>query len=169
MDLPFLSNKKASENTERYSWLLHPRDKNKRDVTHPDYDQTTLYIPPSAWKAMTPFETQYWEIKQNHWSTILFFKKGKFYELYERDAEIGNRDFQLKLTDRVNMCMAGVPEATFPEWAARFLAAGHKVARVDERENAIAKKMRESKTGKKGTSYHVLIVNMYLVAIIAFC
>lgn len=29
---------------------------------------------------------QYWKVKQNHWSTILFFKKGKFYEVYERDA-----------------------------------------------------------------------------------
>ena len=35
--------------------------------------------------------------------TVLFFKKGKFYEVYEKDADIGHREFDLKLTDRVNM------------------------------------------------------------------
>lgn len=73
-------------------------------------------------------------MKQDHWSTVLFFKKGKFYELYEKDAgvcaagcaalpllslpflkinptlfrlvpEIGNREFNLKITDRVNMAV----------------------------------------------------------------
>ena len=34
---------------------------------------------------------------------MLFFKKGKFYEVYEKDADIGHREFDLKLTDRVNM------------------------------------------------------------------
>ncbi|EGD83460.1 hypothetical protein PTSG_04067 [Salpingoeca rosetta] len=150
--IPTAGKKQGSSNgsPERYAWLARPRDKNKRTEGHPEFDPTSLYIPPSGWAKMTPFEKQYWDIKQHHWNTILFFKKGKFYELYERDAEIGNREFQLKMTDRVNMCMAGVPEITFPDWAARFLAKGYKVARVDERENAIAKKMRETKTGKKG-------------------
>jgi hypothetical protein len=30
---------------------------------------------------------------------------GKFYELYEKDAEIGQKEFDLKLTERVNMKM----------------------------------------------------------------
>lgn len=47
--------------------------------------------------------------------------------------------------------MAGVPEATFPDWAARFLALGYKVARADERESALAKQMREKQTGAKRT------------------
>jgi hypothetical protein len=31
--------------------------------------------------------------------------QGKFYELYENDAEIGHAEFDLKLTDRVKMKM----------------------------------------------------------------
>jgi hypothetical protein len=31
--------------------------------------------------------------------------QGKFYELYEKDAEIGHNEFDLKLTDRVKMKM----------------------------------------------------------------
>jgi hypothetical protein len=41
--------------------------------------------------------------------------------------------------------MVGVPEKTFGDWAARFLALGYKVARVDEQESALAKEMREKK------------------------
>jgi Xaa-Pro aminopeptidase len=52
----------------------------------PGYDPRTIYIPPSAWKTFTPFETQFWEIKQHHYDTVLFFQKGKFFELYEEDA-----------------------------------------------------------------------------------
>eukprot|EP00055_Hartaetosiga_balthica_P004931 m.13709 g.13709 ORF g.13709 m.13709 type:complete len:1251 (+) comp4189_c0_seq1:110-3862(+) len=141
---------KGKKNDARYGWLVHPRDKNGKGEGEKDYDPTTLHIPQKAWEKFTPFEKQYWEVKQYHWNTILFFKKGKFYELYERDAEIGNREFQLRISDRVNMCMAGVPEATFTDWAARFLARGYRVAKADERENAIAKKMRENMSGKKG-------------------
>jgi DNA mismatch repair protein MSH6 len=50
------------------------------------HDPRTLYIPKSAWSKFTPFEVQFWEIKQTHYDTVLFFQKGKFYELYEEDA-----------------------------------------------------------------------------------
>jgi len=49
---------------------------------------------------------------------ILFFQKGKFFELYEDDAKIGHREFDLKMTHRVKMSMAGVPETSFDFWAA---------------------------------------------------
>lgn len=45
-------------------------------------------------------------------------------ELYERDADIGHTEFDLKLTDRVNMRMVGVPESSFEYWAAKFIAKG---------------------------------------------
>lgn len=112
----------------------------------PGYDPRTVYIPKSAWQEFTPFEKQFWEIKQDHWDTVLFFQKGKFYELYEEDALIGHREFDLKLTDRVKMKMVGVPEASFDLFAAKFLALGYKVGRVDQCETAVAKGMR---TGDK--------------------
>ena len=50
--------------------------------------------------------------------------EGKFYELYENDADIGAKQFDLKMTDRVNMRMVGVPETSFEFWAAKFIAKG---------------------------------------------
>ncbi|EHK19322.1 uncharacterized protein TRIVIDRAFT_81241 [Trichoderma virens Gv29-8] len=131
------------EPDERYTWLANIRDKEKRSPTDPDYDPRTLYIPPIAWNKFSPFEKQYWEIKQDLWDTIVFFKKGKFYELYEKDATIGHQEFDFKMTDRVNMRMVGVPEGSLDHWVNQFIAKQYKVARVEQMETNLGKEMRE--------------------------
>ncbi|CAG8434233.1 1760_t:CDS:10 [Ambispora gerdemannii] len=126
------------KNEERYSWLLKVKDNEGNSEGSPNYDPRTLYIPPSAWSKFTPFEKQFWEIKSAHWDT-----------LYERDADIGHTEFDLKLTDRVNMRMVGVPEMSFDHWAAQFIAKGYKVAKVDQMETALGKEMREKAAKSK--------------------
>ncbi|EKM57980.1 uncharacterized protein PHACADRAFT_116507 [Phanerochaete carnosa HHB-10118-sp] len=129
-------------NEDPFGFLVDVRDKDGVRPSEPGYDPRTLYIPPKAWKAFTPFEKQFWEIKQNHFDTVLFFQKGKFLELYEEDARIGHQEFDLKLTSRVKMSMVGVPEQNFNFWAAKFLAKGYKVGRVDQAETALGAEMR---------------------------
>jgi len=132
-----------SEPEKRYPWLANLMDMDRNPPGHPDYDPRTVYIPPNAFANFSPFEKQYWEIKQKFFDTIVFFKKGKFYELYENDATIGHQLFDLKLTDRVNMRMVGVPEMSLDHWANQFVAKGYKIARVDQCESALGKEMRE--------------------------
>ncbi|CAM1508588.1 Fc.00g054360.m01.CDS01 [Cosmosporella sp. VM-42] len=141
----------ATEPADRYPWLAKILDKEKRPPTDPQYDPRTIFIPPLAWNKFSPFEKQYWEIKQNLWDTIVFFKKGKFYELYENDATVGHQEFDLKITDRVNMRMVGVPESSLDYWVNQFIAKQYKVARVDQKETNLGKEMRErqDKSGKK--------------------
>ena len=136
-----------TEPEQRYAWLADIRDMDRNRPVDVNYDPRTIYIPPMAWTNFSPFEKQYWEIKQKFWDTIVFFKKGKFYELYEKDATIGSQLFDLKLTDRVNMRMVGVPESVLDHWAAQFVAKGYKIARVDQSENALSKQMRERDRG----------------------
>ncbi|KAK7206351.1 putative DNA mismatch repair protein Msh6 [Myxozyma melibiosi] len=138
------------QNEERYAWLVDVRDADGHPVDHPDYDPRTLYIPKSAWAKFTAFETQYWEVKSKMYDTVVFFKKGKFYELYERDADIAHGEFDLKIAGggRANMRLAGVPEMSFDYWASAFIAKGHKVAKVVQTETMLGKEMRE-KGGKK--------------------
>ncbi|TKX27066.1 putative DNA mismatch repair protein msh6 [Elsinoe australis] len=145
-----------SEPDQRYPWLANIVDADRNPPGHPDYDPRTIYIPPLAWTKFSPFEKQYWEIKQKFWDTVVFFKKGKFYEVYENDATIGNQLFDLKLTDRVNMRMAGVPETSLDYWASQFVAKGFKIARVDQMESALGKDMRErgEKPGSKASKPH---------------
>ncbi|KAJ2862808.1 DNA mismatch repair protein msh6 [Coemansia aciculifera] len=140
----------AKKNDDRYSWLVDVRDAQGVRPGEAGYDKRSLLIPRSAWNDFSAFERQYWEIKGKHWDTVVFFKKGKFYELYENDATIGHQEFDLKMTDRVNMRMAGVPESSFDHWVAQFLAKGYKVARVDQMESKLAKDMRERGSAKKG-------------------
>ena len=138
----------VKEPEQRYPWLANLADADRNPVGHPDYDPSTVYIPPLAWTKFTAFEKQYWEIKQKLFNTIVFFKKGKFYELYEHDATIGHQLFDFKLTDRVNMRMVGVPESSLDMWANQFVAKGYKIARVDQMESALAKEMRDRDTHK---------------------
>ncbi|PFH50600.1 hypothetical protein AMATHDRAFT_80735 [Amanita thiersii Skay4041] len=142
------NDKKAAE--EPYAFLLDVRDKDGRRPGDPLYDPRTLFVPAKAWKDFTPFEKQFWEIKQNHYDTILFFQKGKFFELYEDDARIGHQVFDLKLTTRVKMSMVGVPEMSFNYWAAKFLGKGYKVGRVEQSETALGAEMRLAATKSKG-------------------
>ncbi|KAL5499193.1 MSH6 [Sanghuangporus vaninii] len=147
-------NKKEGKKSQEdpFDFLRDVRDKDGNRPGEPGYDQRTLYIPKSAWKTFTPFERQFWEIKANHYDTVLFFQKGKFLELYEDDARIGHREFDLKLTDRVKMCMVGVPEGHFNTWAAHagcylgvhrtYVLPGYKVGRVDQAETALGAEMR---------------------------
>ncbi|CAN8100993.1 unnamed protein product [Discula destructiva] len=137
-----------TESEKRHRWLAEPTDANRNPPGHPDFDPTTLYIPTGV--KFSAFEQQYWDIKKNLWDTVVFFKKGKFYELYEKDATIGHQLFDLKMTDRVNMAMVGVPEGSLDMWVNQFIAKGYKVARVDQMESALGKEMRERDVkGKK--------------------
>ncbi|KAF8636930.1 hypothetical protein AX17_003181 [Amanita inopinata Kibby_2008] len=143
--------KKAAE--EPYAFLRDVRDKDGKRPGDPKYDPRTLYVPPKVWKEFTPFEKQFWEIKQNHYDTILFFQKGKFFELYEDDARIGHQVFDLKLTTRVKMSMVGVPEMSFNYWAAKFLGKGYKVGRVEQSETALGAEMRLAANKSKGKTH----------------
>jgi DNA mismatch repair protein MSH6 len=139
----------TKEPEDRYPWLANILDGNKNPPGHPDFDPTCIYIPPLAERNFSPFEKQYWDIKKKLWDTVVFFKKGKFYELYENDATIGHQLFDLKMTDRVNMRMVGVPESSLNMWVNQFVAKGFKVARVDQMESALGKEMRERESTAK--------------------
>ncbi|KAL4763730.1 mismatch repair ATPase MSH6 [Aspergillus foveolatus] len=155
----------TTEPEQRYPWLANIRDIDGHPIGDPEYDPRTLYIPPLAWSKFSPFEKQYWEIKQKFWDTVVFFKKGKFYELYENDATIGHQLFDLKLTDRVNMRMVGVPESSLDHWANQFVAKGFKIARVDQSESALGKEMRE-RDGKKGGGKEEKIIRRELACVL---
>ncbi|KAK5952604.1 DNA mismatch repair protein msh6 [Knufia fluminis] len=161
----------TTDGENRYTWLEEEQDIDRHPKGHPDYDPRTLFIPPHAWREFSPFEKQYWEIKQKFWDTIVFFKKGKFYELYEKDATIGHQLFDLKLTDRVNMRMVGVPESSLEMWATQFVAKGFKIARVDQQETALGKDMRErdekdEKTKKKPAKKEPSIIKRELACVL---
>nr|CAG4707917.1 unnamed protein product [Naegleria fowleri] len=145
--------KSKNKNDERFEFLVNRMDAQKRLPSDPDFDKSTLFISSTDFAKLSSFEKQYWEIKKNHMDKVVMFKKGKFYELYEEDADVGKKEFDWKMTERVNMRMVGIPEQSFKTYAAKLINLGYTVVRVEQVETANEQKERKKqKKGTKGTS-----------------
>ncbi len=82
---------------------------------------------------------QYLEIKKLYPGTILFFRLGDFYEMFNEDAVTGSRELDITLTARhkdspnpVPMC--GVPYHAAPNYIARLVRKGYRVAICEQTE-----------------------------------
>ncbi|KAK9073780.1 hypothetical protein SSX86_006374 [Deinandra increscens subsp. villosa] len=147
-DLP-AENKKddmASEMASKFDWL-HPskvKDANGRRPDDPLYDKRTLYIPPDVLKKMTASQKQYWSVKSQYMDVLIFFKVGKFYELYELDAEIGHKELDWKMTmSGVGKCrQVGITENAIDDAIEKLLARRYKVGRVEQLETSEQAKSR---------------------------
>ncbi len=88
----------------------------------------------------TPVMQQYRDIKARHPETILFFRMGDFYEMFEDDAKLAARELGLTLTSRNNggaaeVPLAGVPVKAATEYLRRLIAKGHRVAICEQIED----------------------------------
>jgi DNA mismatch repair protein MutS len=85
---------------------------------------------------MTPMMQQFREAKERHPGTIVFFRNGDFYELFEEDAEVGSRLLGITLTRRdKEIPMAGVPHHALDRYLGKLLQAGHRVAICEQMED----------------------------------
>lgn len=111
----------------------HIRDANKRRPAHPDYDSRTLFVPDSYLSGLTPAMRQWWELKSQNFDCVLFFKVGKFYELYHMDAGVGVQELGFTFM-KGNFAHSGFPEQAFDKMATQLIEKGYKVARVEQTE-----------------------------------
>ncbi|GFO37513.1 DNA mismatch repair protein msh6 [Plakobranchus ocellatus] len=109
------------------------KDKNRKTKSDPEYNPRTLYVPESFLNKQTPAMRQWWELKSNHFDTILFFKVGKFYELYHMDAVVGVREVGL-IFMKGDFAHSGFPEIAYNRYADALVQKGYKVARVEQTE-----------------------------------
>lgn len=89
----------------------------------------------------TPMLRQYLEIKKNHPGTILFFRLGDFYEMFNEDAIVGSRELQITLTARQKdaanpIPMCGVPYHAAASYITRLVKKGYRVAICEQAEAA---------------------------------
>ncbi|MDR1413896.1 MAG: DNA mismatch repair protein MutS [Puniceicoccales bacterium] len=81
----------------------------------------------------TPMIRQYAEIKKSlPKKTLLFFRLGDFYELFNEDAKIGANILGITLTRRGTMPMAGIPYHSANSYINKLLNCGYKVALCDQ-------------------------------------
>lgn len=93
---------------------------------------------------LTPMMKQYLKIKEENPDSILFFRLGDFYEMFDSDARTASRELDLTLTsrdkdpnkapeERVPMC--GIPYHSSDAYIARLIAKGYKVAICEQMED----------------------------------
>ncbi|XP_063832736.1 probable DNA mismatch repair protein Msh6 [Ostrinia nubilalis] len=109
------------------------RDAKKRRPDHPDYDPSTLFVPPDFMNEQTPAHRQWWEMKSSHFDCVLFFKVGKFYELYHMDAAVGVNELGFSYMKGA-FAHSGFPESAYSRMASTLVSKGFKVARVEQTE-----------------------------------
>ncbi|KAH9730726.1 DNA mismatch repair protein MSH6 [Citrus sinensis] len=72
------------------------RDAKRRRPGDVYYDPRTLYLPPDFLRNLSEGQKQWWEFKSKHMDKVIFFKMGKFYELFEMDAHVGAKELDLQ-------------------------------------------------------------------------
>ncbi len=92
-------------------------------------------------RSATPMLRQYLEIKKQYPGTLLFFRLGDFYELFNEDAVTGAREMEITLTARQKdssnpIPMCGVPHHAASNYIARLIKKGYRVAICEQTEEA---------------------------------
>lgn len=109
------------------------RDACGRLPGHPEFNPRTLSVPEGFKSKLTPAMRQWWEMKAQHFDVILFFKVGKFYELYHMDAVIGVEELGLVFM-KGEFAHSGFPEIAYGRYSEALIQRGYKVARVEQTE-----------------------------------
>lgn len=83
---------------------------------------------------------QYLRLKEEYPQTLLFFRLGDFYELFNDDALIASRELEIVLTGRdagknLRMPMCGVPYHAATQYIGRLLNKGYRVALAEQVED----------------------------------
>ncbi|MBN3320183.1 MSH6 protein, partial [Atractosteus spatula] len=120
---------------EKLDWLQDGKrkDAKRRKQTDPDYDPCTLFVPEDFFNKATPGMRRWWQLKSEMFDAVLFYKVGKFYELYHMDAVIGVNELGLTFM-KGTWAHSGFPEIGFARFSDVLVQKGYKVARVEQLE-----------------------------------
>lgn len=131
-------------------WFLGKdrRDAKRRRPGDEDYDPKTLYLPPEFLKGLSGGQRQWWEFKSKHMDKVLFFKMGKFYELFEMDAHIGAKELDLQYM-KGEQPHCGFPEKNFSINVEKLAQKGYRVLVVEQTETPEQLELRRREKGSK--------------------
>lgn len=124
------------------------RDANKRRPGDENYDPKTLYLPPQFLNSLTGGQKQWWEFKSMNMDKVLFFKMGKFYELFEMDAHIGAKELDLQYM-KGTQPHCGFPEKNFSMHIEKLAQKGYRVLVVEQTETPAQLDLRRKEQGSK--------------------
>ncbi|XP_078438699.1 MUTS homolog 6 isoform X2 [Wolffia australiana] len=134
---------------EKFTFLCERRrDASKRRPGDSDYDPKTLYLPPEFLKGLSGAQRQWWEFKSKHMDKVLFFKMGKFYELFEMDAHVGAKELDLQYM-KGDQPHCGFPEKNFSINLEKLVRKGYRALVVEQTETPEQLELRRKEMGSK--------------------
>ncbi|CAN6210658.1 unnamed protein product [Urochloa humidicola] len=139
----------GQRDVEKFKFLGEGRkDAKGRRPGSPGYDPRTLLLPSQFLKSLTGGQRQWWEFKSQHMDKVLFFKMGKFYELYEMDAHVGAKDLDLQYM-KGEQPHCGFPEKNLSVNLEKLAKKGYRVLVVEQTETPEQLDLRRKATGIK--------------------
>jgi len=135
---------KTKKDPRGEDWYENPKDHRGKLHTDPSADKSQIRIPKARMKRFTPGMKDYWQIKENSWDGVIFYKCGKFYEIYLKDAEICHELLHLSFMND-DIPHVGFPEKSVEMYAQALVEHGYKIYRVEEMESAEAAAKRANK------------------------
>lgn len=139
----------GQRDAEKFKFLGEGRkDAKGRRPGDPGYDPRTLLLPSQFLKSLTGGQRQWWEFKSQHMDKVLFFKMGKFYELYEMDAHVGAKDLDLQYM-KGEQPHCGFPEKNLSVNLEKLAKKGYRVLVVEQTETPDQLELRRKETGIK--------------------
>jgi DNA mismatch repair protein MSH6 len=131
-------------------WLYEDRrDGRGRVPSDPEFDSRTIKMPRDWAKTLnvnggklTPAQKQWWDFKRNNFDCVLFFKVGKFYELFHMDADIGVKELSSGFGENLGPMIfmrgvqghSGFPETSYGKFANILVQRGYRVMRIEQTE-----------------------------------
>ena len=129
-------------------FIRNRRDAAGRKPSDEGFDKTTILVElKKTEKPLTPAMQQYWDIKRKNADMVLFFKVGKFYELFEEDALLCHRELDLLYMGR-GPPHVGFPEVSLRRYLDKLVALGHKVGVVEQMETPAELEARNAQRPK---------------------
>ncbi|KAF8657666.1 hypothetical protein HU200_059821 [Digitaria exilis] len=124
------------------------KDAKGRRPGSPGYDPRTLFLPSHFLNNLTGGQRQWWEFKSQHMDKVLFFKMGKFYELFEMDAHVGAKDLDLQYM-KGDQPHCGFPEKNLSVNLEKLAKKGYRVLVVEQTETPEQLELRRKAMGIK--------------------
>mmetsp|Transcript_7643 Transcript_7643/g.13381 ORF Transcript_7643/g.13381 Transcript_7643/m.13381 type:complete len:1258 (+) Transcript_7643:173-3946(+) len=143
----------------RLHWLAEDQimDKKKRRAGEAGYDPTTLYVPDGYIEGQAKYHAEglkprkitaamrlWWNFKRDFFDTVLFFKVGKFYEIYHMDADVAVNALNLVYM-KGDVAHCGFPEKAYGKYSEKLVDLGFRVARIEQTETPAQQKERSGK------------------------
>jgi DNA mismatch repair protein MSH6 len=121
------------------------RDAAGKPRDHAAFDSRTMALP-AEWERLklSEVQQQWWRLKASFHDCVLFFKIGKFYELYHTDSDTAVREAGLVYMKGAQ-AHSGFPEISYGKYVEALVAKGYKVARVEQTETPDGSKARIQK------------------------